>query len=291
MKLPRLAWPRLPLLPRWVAALPATGELRTFRLRVRWDGRQELLPAEPPRGAACVAVVARPALFRRRLQRLPEGAKARSALLRAAADEFPLGEALYGLGVHGGDGYLYALPLAALAPLAERGWRAAAVLPGEPPLDAAACLAALADYRRLGASFDLLRAGWRLSRLGWLHLRLGAALATALLATAWLLAAPQTLERLLDWRLNALRAQAGGLPAMYRSSEKMAYAQAEAAKLYASPEARLPAELSQLLTAAPRGRPLTRIEYANGRLTMSGPDLPPMPWPPDAATPGVAPGR
>ena len=272
---PRPRWlPSLALMPRWLASLSAQGGIAGYRLRLRWNGRHVLEPAAVPAGEPCIVVVDSALPFRRRLQRFPETAKARLAMLRAAPEEFPLPaeEVLYGLGMRGEDAYLYALPRRVREELAGRGLRPAVILVAEFAADAdpAACLAAFESFLRRGAALDLLRAGRYLSRRTLLRLELGAALGAAVLAGALLLAWPELAAGVLEWRAAALRERGGALPKIYRVTVQMADAQAEAAKLYASPEARLPGMLAALFNSVPPGRSLRSIEVKNGTLRITG---------------------
>ena len=81
---PRPRWlPSLALMPRWLASLSAQGGIAGYRLRLRWNGRHVLEPAAVPAGEPCIVVVDSALPFRRRLQRFPETAKARLAMLRS----------------------------------------------------------------------------------------------------------------------------------------------------------------------------------------------------------------
>ena len=262
----------LALVPRWLVSLGERGEMAGYRLRLRWNGGHVLRPASVPAGEACVLVVDSALPFRRKLQRFPATPKARLAMLGSAPEQFPLPaeELLYGMGMRGADAYLYALPTSAREQLAERRLRPAVILVAEARPDAAGCLAAFESYLRRGAALDLLRERRYVSRRALLRLQLGAALGLAVLAVAALLALPQLSEGVLEWRAAALREQGGALPKMYRVTEHMARAQAEAAKLYASPEARLPGILAALFNSVPPGRSLRSIELAEGTLRITG---------------------
>jgi len=280
--------PGMALMPRWLVALSAQGTIAGYRLRLRWNGAHALRPARVPAGEPCIVVVEASLPYRRRLQSFPATPKARLAMLRAAPEEFPLPaeEVLYGLGLREGDvtegaaqgAYLYALPRRIGAELTERGLRPAVILvaqstPGGAAAGGAnglACLAAFEYYLRLGASLDLLRAGRYLSRLLLLRVQLGAALGVALLAGAALLAQPELAAGVLEWRAAPLRQQGSALPKIYRVTEQMAQAQAEAAKFYASPEARLPGILAALFNSVPPGRSLHSIELKDGILRVTG---------------------
>lgn len=262
------------LMPRWLVSLSAQGKVAGYRLRLHWNGRHALRPASVPTGELCIVVVDSSLPFRRRLQRFPATPKARLAMLRAAQEEFPLPaeEVLYGLGMRGEDAYLYALPRRVHEELAGRGLRPALVLVAGFAADAdpAACLAAFESFLGRGASLDLLRAGRYLSRRTLLRIELGAALGVVVLAGALLLLRPELAAGVLEWRAAALREQGSALPKIYRATENMADAQAEAAKLYASPEARLPGILAALFNSVPPGRSLRSIELKDGTLRITG---------------------
>jgi hypothetical protein len=266
--------PRMALMPRWLASLSADGKLAGYRLRLGWNGRHALAPARVPAGERCIVVVDSALPFRRKLQRFPDTRKARLALLRAAPEEFPLPaeEVLYGLGLRGADAYLYALPRRVLEEFAGRGLRPAIVLVAGFGAEAepAACLAAFEAYLGQGDALDLLRAGRYVSRRRLLQVQLGAAFGVALLAGAALLLVPGLSAGVLEWRAAALREKGSALPKLYRVTENMAQAQAEAAKLYASPEARLPGILGALFGSVPPGRSLRSIELKDGTLRITG---------------------
>jgi hypothetical protein len=262
-----------PRIPQWLVAAAADGVLQSFRLRMRWNGTYRLAPATTaPAGQSCIVVVDYALPFRRKLQRLPETDRSRAALLGTAPEEFPLpaAEMLYGLGVRGLDGYLYALPTAALDALRAQNLRPAIVLVAGGELDASGCLATFEDYQRYGEAMDLLRSARFLSRRRLLQLQLGAALVGGLLATGAVLAAPGLLAGLLEQRVSALREQGGALPRLYRTTEKMAYAQAEAARLYASPEAHLSGVLSRLFDTVAPGHSIRTVELKDGVLRITG---------------------
>lgn len=272
---------RIALMPRWLVSLPAAGEpagaFAGYRLRLRWNGRHELRPATVPKGEPCIVVVDSALPLRRRLQRFPATPKARLALLRTAPEEFPLPaeELLYGLGMRGADAYLYALPRRVHADLAAQGLRPAVLLvapsaPGQAVTDPAACLAAFESFLRSGAALDLLRERRYLSRRTLLRAQLGAALGVAVLAGAVLLLRPDLPAGILEWRAAALREKASALPKMYRVTEDMAAAQAAAAELHASREARLPAILAALFNGMPPQSSLRSIELKDGVLRITG---------------------
>jgi hypothetical protein len=261
-----------PRIPQWLVAAGVDGTLQPFRLRMRWNGAYSLAPATPPVGQACVVVVDAALPYRRKLQRLPQTKKSRMALLRAAPDEFPLPaeEMLYGLGIRGAEGYLYALPALALDAISVQKLRPAIVLVAASELDVLGCLATFENYQRYGEALDLLRRGRFLSRRRLLQVQLGAGLAAGLLALGAVAAAPELLAGVLERRVGALRQQGGTLPALFRTTEKMAHAQAEAARLYASPEARLAGILAGLFASVPSGHSIRTLELKDGVLRVAG---------------------
>lgn len=277
--------PRMPLMPRYLAALDAAGGVTAYRLRLRWNGRYRLQPAALPAAAGpatpprprraatpCIAVADRTLPYRRKLQQLPEAKKSRLAMLRTAPDEFPLAPAgmLYALGIHGHDGYLYALPRQTLDALQQHNLRPVIALVANQGTDAAGSLETFESYLRCGESVNLLRAGFFLSRRRLLQILLGVFLMLTLLAGGWLLAKPNFFANILEWRIAALREQGGTLPKLYRITEKMAYAQGEAARLHALPEARLPGILAKLFATVPSGHSLRTVELHDGILKITG---------------------
>lgn len=280
--LPRL--PRLPLMPRHLAVLDAGGGISTYRLRLRWNGRYQLqppaLPAAQPHQPvpsivvpkSCIVVIDRALPYRRKLQQLPEAEKSRLAMLRTAPDEFPLAPAdmLYALGTHGHDGYLYALPRQALDALQQHNLRPAIVLVANQGADAVGSLETFESYLRHGESVNFLRTGFFLSRRRLMQILLGALFAVILLAGGGLIARPDFFAGILEWRVAALREQGSALPKLYRITEKMAYAQSEAARLYTTPEARLPGILAKLFATVPAGCSLSTVELQTGILKISG---------------------
>ena len=264
-------------MPRYLVVLDAAGGVTAYRLRLRWNGRYQLQPSALPAAQThqpvpCIVVIDRTLPYRRKLQQLPEANKSRLAMLRTAPDEFPLAPAdmLYALGTHGHDGYLYALPRQTLDALQQHNLRPAIVLVANQGADAGDSLEALENYLRRGESANFLRTGFFLSRRRWLQIQLGALLAVILLACGWLIARPDLFTGIMEMRVAALREQGGALPKLYRVTEKMAYAQGEAARLYATPEARLPGILAKLFATIPAGCSLRTIELKDGTLRVTG---------------------
>ena len=188
MKKPRLlSLPRMPLMPRHLAVLDAAGGVTAYRLRLRWNGRYQLQPAAPASGQPdqpCIVVIDRTLPYRRKLQQLPEAKKSRLAMLRTAPDEFPLAAAdmLYAFGIHGLDGYLYALPRQALDAMQQHKLRPVIALVANQGSDAAGSLETFDSYLCHGESADLLRTGFFLSRRRLVQILLGVFLALILLA-------------------------------------------------------------------------------------------------------------
>lgn len=277
MKLPRLPLlPRVPLMPRHLAVLDAAGGVTVYRLHLRWNGRYQLQLATPPPSAQpaqpCIAVIDRTLPYRRKLQQFPQAVKSRLALLRAAPDEFPLASAdmLYALGIHGNDGYQYAVSRQAFDVLQQCNLRPVIALVANRATDAADSLETFESYLRLGESVNFLRGGFFLSRRRLLQALLGIFLMLILLAGGWLLAKPDLFASFFEWKVAALREQGGTLPKLYRITEKMAYTQGEAARLHASPEARLPGILAKLFATVPSGHSLRTVELQDGILKITG---------------------
>jgi len=220
----------------------------------------------------CVVVVDRALPYRRKLQQLPEAPKSRLAMLRTAPDEFPLPSAdmLYALGTLGQDGYLYALPRQTLDALQQHNLHPAIVLVASQGVNTDGSLDALENYLLHGESVDFLRTGFFLSRRKLLQILLGTFLTAILFAGGGLITHPDFFSSTLEWRMAKLREQGSALPKLYRVTEKMAYAQNEAARLHALPEARLPSILSKLFATVPPGSSLHTIGLQNGTLKISG---------------------
>lgn len=274
-RLPRM--PRMPLMPRHLAVLDADGGVTAYRLRLRLNGRYQLHPAvlpaaQPHQPVPCIVVIDRTLPYRRKLQQLPEANKSRLAMLRTAPDEFPLAPAdmLYALGAHGHDGYLYALPRQTLDVLQQHNLRPAIALVANQGAEADGSLETFENYLRSGESANLLRTGFFLSRRRLLQIQLGALLAVILLACGGFIARPDFFTGILEWQVATLREQGSALPKLYRITEKMAYAQGEAARLYATPEARLPGILAKLFATVPDGCSLRTVELQNGILKIAG---------------------
>ena len=268
--------PRIPLMPRALVFVDAAGGVTGYRVRLRWNGRYRLQPAAlPPLERAhqpCIAVIDRALPFRRKLQQMPASGKSRLAMLRTAPDEFPLNRdtLLYALGTSGSEGYLYALPRQALDTLKQRGLNPVIALVAGEGAGAEGSLDAFENYLRHGVSADLLRSGRILSRRGLLQIQLGALLALTLFAGGWLTARPDTFAGVIERRVVVLREQGSALPTLYRTTEKMAYAQGEAARIHTLPEAHLPAILAGLFATVPPGHSLRSIELLGGNLKIAG---------------------
>lgn len=267
-----LRWPRLPVAPSAVVTCDRDQQLRGYRLKLRWDGRFELRPAALPDRKPCLLLIEQTLPYRRKLQQFPAEAASRMALLRTAPDEFPVPAAdmLFGMGLHGAEGYVYALPRHDIERLRERGIAPAVVLVGERLDETPSCLATIEGYFRYGAALDLLQARRLFSRRALRHLQLGSALALMLLVAGALLFKPDLLGNFLEWRAGSLREQGGALPRLNKITAKMAYAQTQAASLYAGKDAELAGHLGKLFATLPAGCSLRDIEYQNGILKISG---------------------
>lgn len=276
---PRKAWlaslkirlPRLSLAPSWVVAVGADNTQHGYRLKLRWNGKYELQPAAIPPTRPCILIVEHTVPYRRKLQQFPAAASSRLALLRTAPDEFPLpaGEMLFGMGVHGSDGYIYALPREYITRLRESGIQPALILVADT-IAAEGIFGALEGYFRHGAALDLLETRRLFPPHSLRHIQLGAGLIFLLLVSGALLNKPDMLNNILEWRVKSLREQAGTLPKINSITEKMAQAQAEASRLYAGKDARLAPLLTKLFDSLPPGYSLRSIEYKNGMLKISG---------------------
>lgn len=269
------SWPRwfhVPLAPARVVTCDRDQQLRGYRLKLRWDGQFELHPAALPDNKPCLLLIEQALPYRRKLQQFPAESTARMALLRTAPDEFPVPpeEMLFGMGLHGAEGYVYALPRQHIEHLHERGVSPAVVLIGDRIDSAQACLATIEGYFRYGAALDLLRSKRLFSRRALRHFQLGGVLAVMLLLAGTLLLKPDMTSDFLEWRVTRLREQGGALPKLNNATAKMAYAQNQAARLYASKDAELNGYLGKLFATLPPGCSLRNIEYKNGTLTISG---------------------
>ena len=267
----RIKLPHLSLAPLWIVAVGADDTQKSYRLKLRWNGKYELQPAVVPATKPCILVVEHTVPYRRKLQQFPAAASSRLALLRTAPDEFPLpaDEMLFGMGGHGLDGYIYALPRQYISRLRENGIQLALILVADT-IAPDGILVSLKRYFRHGAALDLLGTRRLFSPHGLRYIQLGTGLLFLLLASGVLLAKPDMLNNILEWRVKSLREQAGALPKTYGATEKMAQAQAEAARLYASQDAKLAPILTRLFNSLPPGYSLRSIEYKNGILTISG---------------------
>lgn len=267
-----LRLPRVPLAPAWVVTCDRDNQLRGYRLRLRWDGKFELKPAALPSKKSCMLLIEQAIPYRRKLQQFPAESTARMALLRTAPDEFPVPPAdmLFGMGLHGSEGYVYALPRHHIDNLRERGISPAVVLIADQLDSTQGCLATIEGYFRYGAALDLLQSKRLFSRRALRHIQLGSALALMLLLSATLLLKPDLLSNFLEWRAAALREQGGALPKLNKVTAKMAYAQNEAARLYASKDAEFASHLGKLFATLPSGCSLRSIEYKNATLKIGG---------------------
>ena len=273
--------PRFGLTPEWLLALDADGTRQAWRIRQRWNGERWLQPAKPSADRPCIAVLAAAVPLRRKLQQFPATARARQALLRAAADEFPLpADAIdCGLGLRDGEGYLYALPRDKRAQLqADNPPFLALLVAPAPDLAAPTCLAALEQFERFGPALCLGDGPRLLSRRQLVNGALGALLVLLLGGLALVVAQPRWLEQVLDAELSALERQAGDLPRLLAASDRMAHARIAAEKLANDPAARLPAELAQLFATLPLGHGMRRVEFKENTLRIAGSGPDPGPW-------------
>jgi len=265
---------RLPLalLPKHLVALGIDGPIAGYRLSLRWDGRHTLKPAGYAEGQSCIVVVGHELPYRRKLQRMPDSPRARLALLKAAPDEFPFaaGEMHYGLGLLGKEPYLCALPDAGLEALRRRKLHPAIVLVAANPQHPADCLDAVEQYLQQGITADLLHSRNYLSRRRIWQMLLDAGLGLALAGSLTLMALPDLFAGAVERQIEPLRERGSVLPALYRTTEKMAEAQRQASQLFASPEARFSAVLAQLMESIPPGHSLRSIELKNGVLKIYG---------------------
>ena len=268
----RLRLPGLPFAPIWVVTCDHENQLRCYRLKLHWGGEFELQLSALPNNQSCLLLIEQTIPYRRKLQQFPAEPKSRMVLLRTAPDEFPLPPAdmLFGMGLHGSEGYVYALPRHYIGNLRERGIAPAVVLIAEQLDNTQGCLATIESYFRYGAALDLLQSKRLYSRRVLRYIQLGIALAFMLLLSATLLLKPDMLSNFLEWRVASLREQGGALPKINHVTVKMAHAQNEAARLYASKDAEFAGHLNKLLTTLPPGCSLRDIEYKDGTLTISG---------------------
>ena len=264
---------RSPLAPRWLTSVDTQMRMTTYRIRLHWNGRRTLEAATLPAGEPCYLVLHPGLPFRRKLQRFPAQAKAREVLLRTAPDEFPLteGAVSYCLGLRQGEGYVYALPGEIDQQLRERGLQPDIVLVGNADsLDEATCLATLKIYENYGATLAFGGRRRPLSRRWLLDLPLAASAALALALMAWLTLGPDPFAELLSQEQKRLQQETASVAGQYAAAESMLAARDQLARLREDPDARLPAELAKLWHDMPSGHAIRRIEYKEGRLTVSG---------------------
>lgn len=266
------SWLRLPLAPAWVVICDRENKLQSYRLKSRWDGGFELQPAVIQNNQPCLLLIEQTIPYRRKLQQFPTEPTSRMALLRTAPDEFPVPPAgmLFGMGLHGSEGYLYALPRDHIDNLRERGIAPAVVLIADRSDSTQGCLATIEQYFCYGAALDMLQSKRLFPRRVLRYILLGSTLAFMLLLSATLLLKPDMLSNFLEWRVTGLREQGGALPKISRATAKMAYAQNEVARLYASKDAEFAIHLKKLFATLPPGCSLRNVEYKNGTFTISG---------------------
>jgi len=265
---------RLPigLVPEWLVAVGRDGIRAHFRICQHWDGRITLVPESVPPGKPCIAVVDFSLPFRRRLQRLPATSRARQALLKAAADEFPLAteSVRYALGERDGEGYLYAMTEEDLAHLSHAGLEPAVVLVAAGEANQAGCETALETFETQGEAVSFVR-GPRLLNRRWLRNGILVACLLGIAAgVAQLLLGPDLLGDAVAWRVQKLRREAGDLPRLYGATETMIASREAAAKLFAMRESNAPAVLGKLLATVPPGHSVRRIEISQSTLRVAG---------------------
>lgn len=285
----------LRLAPVWVVAVEKDRSSCTFRLRHNiWTGQPKLVSAELPvtngseRAVSAIAVIDSALPYRRKLQRFPDTAGARQALLRSAVDEFPFPpeDLDFGLGIRSGDGYLYALPRAVRAELEPTGARIEAVLVADgSPRSASVCMEALSNFERLGPTLSLGASPRFIPRRHLLNLALGSALLGCLATALVLVLQPPWLHGLIEARVDQLREQVGELPRIYAATESMARARDAAAQYAADPAAKLPGELARLFATVPAGHAIRRAEFSNGLLRIAGIGAEPSAWLKEAGFP------
>lgn len=265
---------RRPLLaPRWLVSVDAGFNLQAYRLCLHWNGRRALAPGTLPAGEPCYLVLHPGLPFRRKLQRFPTQSKAREVLLRAAPDEFPLtdGVVTYCLGLRQNEGYVYALPGAFDDQLRERGLLPDIVLVGNSDaLDEAVCLSSLEAYETYGATLAFGSRRRPLSRRWLLDLPLAASAALALALVTWLTLGADPFAELLQGEHQRLQKETAVVAGQYAATESMLAARSQLARLREDPDAQLAAELAKLWDNVPPGHAIRRIEFKEGRLTVTG---------------------
>lgn len=272
------------LFPRWLATLDAQGQLALWRLHMGWDGKLSLAPqAAPPaprkngKPQPCLLLVSPRLPFRRRLHRYPEQETARAAMLRSAPDEFPLAAAehCYAMAPNveqAGEGYLYALPRAALASVGEAGLRPVAIRLVDEGLlaDPVALAPALPRLARQAAAGDFLRQHQLIPPAVPLYGGLAAGLAI-LMGLLTLVLLPQgPVESLERQQIARLRQQAGPALAQYQALKRMESQQQALAAFQKRPEARLAPRLKELLANLPEGYSIRAIQLDGQSLLISG---------------------
>lgn len=226
-------------------------------------------------------VIANGLPLRRKLQRFPESAQVRRALIASAADEFPFAgdEVDCALGLRGADAYLYALTRARRAILQESLPPVHGLLvASSTDLSIATCLTTLDQFDRFGQVMSLGGAPRYLPRHYLLNVFLGMLLAIQVSLLSYALLSPHWLERHLDQEIAALDRGHGELARLQAVSERMVHAQTAAASLAAAPAARLPALLEQTFATVPEGHGISTLEWKDGVLYLRGSGPDPGPW-------------
>lgn len=269
------------LAPEWLACADEKLNVRSYRLRLRWNGQRSLEPATLPPGTPCYLVLHPGLPFRRKLQRFPAQPKARQVLLRAAPDEFPLpSEAVsFCLGLRQEEGYVYALPVEIDRQLREQVPGTEIVLVGgTDKLDESACMAALEAYEQYGSALAFggrrkpIARHWLLN----LPLAIGAMLGIGL--SIWLAAGADPFADILNQEQKRLQRETAVVAGQYAATESMLAAREQLARLHEGPDAHLPEKLAQLWQGVPAGHSIRRIEYKEGHLSISGNGLDVGPW-------------
>lgn len=193
--------------PRTVAGLDAAGGLHWYRVKRRWDGRLDAVPAPGPGKRPLVVMTGIGLPFRRRVVLRANDAAARQALRRAAGEYFPasLTDATHATHDLDGETLVLALPADTLETLRQQTGDPDALLVCRDPATATEVTATLRAWHATGSGVDLARSPKR--PMAWSWITLGAStLLLCLIAAAGQLAwtawhpGPDTLAR----RLAAL---------------------------------------------------------------------------------------
>lgn len=249
------------------------GHARGYRIRVRFGGQRTLEASEIPRGKPAYVVLHARTPFRRKLQRLPDSDNGRQALLRTAADEFPLpaGQLEFGLGLQGGEAYLLGCPVETFEQIKSEDIDPAIVLIAGGASTEQDCLTAIDLFERYGPSFAIGGTKARyISRLRLGKAFLGGSVFATTVLAAILATVPGVFDGVIAWRTEQLRSEAGDLPRLLKTTESMQATQTDAAALMRSPEAKLPKILAQIFSSVPPRHGIKRIEFDGKELTVAG---------------------